>query len=47
MELTDSLPFIEKLSQCKSSQEVGAAFAEFVTPHGFKVADFLDRASQL
>jgi len=35
MKLADALPFIEKLPLCKSSQEVGAAFAEFVEPHGF------------
>jgi len=35
MKLADSLPLIEKLPQYKSSQEVGAAFAEFVAAHGF------------
>jgi DNA-binding CsgD family transcriptional regulator len=35
MKLTDSLPLIEKLPQCKSSQEVGVAFGDFVTPYGF------------
>ena len=35
MKLADSLPLIEKLSQYKSSQEVGVAFADFVAPYGF------------
>src|SRR5450756_85481 len=35
MKVADSLPLIEKLPQCKSSQEVGVAFADFVAPHGF------------
>jgi len=35
MKLADSLPFIERLPQFKSSMEVGAAFAEFVSAHGF------------
>lgn len=38
MKLTDSLPFIEGLPQCKSSQEVGAAFHDFIRPHGFVAA---------
>jgi regulatory LuxR family protein len=38
MKLADSLPLIEKLPQCKSSQEVGAAFTDFVAPHGFMAA---------
>jgi len=38
MNLIDALPFIERLSSCKSSQQVGAAFAEFITPHGFAAA---------
>jgi DNA-binding CsgD family transcriptional regulator len=35
MKLDDSLPLIEKLRQCKSSQEVGVAFADFAAPYGF------------
>jgi DNA-binding CsgD family transcriptional regulator len=38
MRLADSLPFIERLPQCKSSQQVGVAFSEFVTPYGFVAA---------
>jgi DNA-binding CsgD family transcriptional regulator len=40
MKLADSLPLIERLSRCKSSQEVGVAFSDFVTPHGFVAAAF-------
>lgn len=29
------MPFIENLSQWRSSNEVGTAFADFVAPHGF------------
>jgi DNA-binding CsgD family transcriptional regulator len=35
MKLTDSLAFIEELRTCASSQEVGAAFASMIAPHGF------------
>jgi DNA-binding CsgD family transcriptional regulator len=38
MKLADSLPFIERLPHCKSSQEVGVAFSDFVTPYGFVAA---------
>jgi DNA-binding CsgD family transcriptional regulator len=38
MRLTDALPFIERLPQYKSSQQVGAAFNEFITPYGFVAA---------
>ena len=38
MKLADSLPFIERLPQCKSSQQVGVAFSDFVTPCGFMAA---------
>ena len=38
MKLADSLPFIERLPQCQSSQQVGAAFIDFVTPCGFMAA---------
>ncbi|MEA2916526.1 MAG: Autoinducer binding domain [Bradyrhizobium sp.] len=38
MKPADSLPFIERLPQCKSSQQVGAAFSDFVTPYGFIAA---------
>src|ERR1700676_3062807 len=38
MKLIDALPFIDGLSHCKSSQQIGAAFAEFITPHGFVAA---------
>ena len=38
MKLADSLPFIERLPQCQSSQQVGAAFSDFVTPCGFMAA---------
>jgi DNA-binding CsgD family transcriptional regulator len=35
MKLADSLFFIEELGKCASSQEVGAAFAGMIAPHGF------------
>jgi DNA-binding CsgD family transcriptional regulator len=35
MKLIDSLGFIEQLRTCASSQEVGAAFAGMIAPHGF------------
>jgi hypothetical protein len=38
MKLADSLPLIEKLPECKSSQQVGVAFADFVAPYGFIAA---------
>ena len=38
MKLADSLPLIEKLPQCKSSQQVGVVFADFVAPYGFIAA---------
>jgi DNA-binding CsgD family transcriptional regulator len=38
MKLIDALPFIDGLPRCKSSQQVGAAFADFITPHGFVAA---------
>jgi DNA-binding CsgD family transcriptional regulator len=38
MRLADALPFIDRLPQCNSSQQVGVAFSEFVTPHGFVAA---------
>jgi DNA-binding CsgD family transcriptional regulator len=38
MKLIDALPFTERLPQCRSSQEVGAAFSEFITPYGFVAA---------
>jgi DNA-binding CsgD family transcriptional regulator len=38
MKLIDALPFIERLPECKSSQQVGAAFAGLITPHGFMAA---------
>jgi DNA-binding CsgD family transcriptional regulator len=38
MKLTDSLPLIERLPQCTSSQQVGVAFGDFITPYGFVAA---------
>jgi DNA-binding CsgD family transcriptional regulator len=38
MKLIDALPFIGSLPDCKSSQQVGAAFADFIAPHGFVAA---------
>ena len=38
MKLAEALPLIEKLSKCKSSQEVGVAFDDFIKPHGFMAA---------
>jgi DNA-binding CsgD family transcriptional regulator len=38
MKLADSLPFIERLPHCKTSQEVGVVFADFITPYGFVAA---------
>lgn len=38
MKLADTLPFIERLPHCKSSQEVGVAFGDFITPYGFVAA---------
>jgi hypothetical protein len=38
MKLADSLLFIEGLPLCKSSQEVGVAFGDFVRPYGFLAA---------
>ena len=38
MKLFDALPFIELLPQCTSSQQVGAAFGDFITPYGFVAA---------
>lgn len=35
MKLADSFPFIERLPQCTSSNEVGVAFSDFVRPYGF------------
>jgi DNA-binding CsgD family transcriptional regulator len=35
MKLTDSLLLIDKFKNCASSQEVGAAFANTIAPHGF------------
>jgi DNA-binding CsgD family transcriptional regulator len=35
MKLTDALPFTEQLKTCASLQEVGAAFASMIAPHGF------------
>ena len=38
MKIFDALPFIERLPQCTSSQQVGAAFGEFIAPYGFVAA---------
>src|ERR1700680_3982811 len=38
MKFADSLCFIERILECKSSQEVGVAFDDFITPHGFVAA---------
>jgi DNA-binding CsgD family transcriptional regulator len=38
LKLPDALPFIERLPQCRSSQEVGSAFSDFVSPYGFMAA---------
>jgi DNA-binding CsgD family transcriptional regulator len=38
MKLSDALPFIERLPQCGSSQDVGSAFSDFVRPYGFMAA---------
>jgi DNA-binding CsgD family transcriptional regulator len=38
LKLKDALPFIEALPQCRSSQEVGGAFSDFVRPYGFMAA---------
>jgi len=38
MKLEDSLPFIGRLPCCKSSQEAGIAFSDFIRPHGFLAA---------
>jgi DNA-binding CsgD family transcriptional regulator len=38
LKLPDALPFIENLPQCRSSQEVGTAFGDFVRPYGFMAA---------
>jgi DNA-binding CsgD family transcriptional regulator len=38
MKLIDALPFIDRLPECKSSQQIGAAFADFIAPHGFTAA---------
>jgi DNA-binding CsgD family transcriptional regulator len=38
LKLPDALPFIERLPQCRSSQEVGSAFSDFVRPYGFMAA---------
>jgi DNA-binding CsgD family transcriptional regulator len=38
MKLADSLSFIERLPQCKSSQEAGIAFSDVVGPYGFMAA---------
>jgi len=35
MKLADALFYIEGLQHCNSSQQVGAAFAEMIAPHGF------------
>src|SRR5471032_800493 len=35
MKLADALLLIEQLKKCSSSQEVGAAFAGMIAPHGF------------
>jgi DNA-binding CsgD family transcriptional regulator len=40
LKLTDALPFIEGLPGRKTSQEVGAAFGDFVRPYGFMAAAF-------
>jgi LuxR family transcriptional regulator, quorum-sensing system regulator BjaR1 len=38
MGLSDSLAFIERLPNCKSSKEVGFLFSDFVKPYGFTAA---------
>jgi DNA-binding CsgD family transcriptional regulator len=38
MKMSDSLTLIERLPRCKSSQEVGATFNDFVRSHGFLAA---------
>lgn len=38
MKLADSLPFINSLSNCNSSQEVGVAFSGFIRRFGFLAA---------
>jgi hypothetical protein len=35
MKFLDVLPFIEELKECTSSQQVGAAFARTIAPHGY------------
>jgi DNA-binding CsgD family transcriptional regulator len=35
MKLVDALLFIEELKKCTTSQEVGAAFASMIAPHGY------------
>jgi DNA-binding CsgD family transcriptional regulator len=38
MRLADSIPFIESLPNCRSSQEVGLAFSDFIKQFGFLAA---------
>jgi DNA-binding CsgD family transcriptional regulator len=40
MRLADSIPFIESLPNCRSSQEVGLAFSDFIKRFGFLAAAF-------
>jgi DNA-binding CsgD family transcriptional regulator len=35
MKFLDVFPFIEELKECTSSQQVGAAFARTIAPHGY------------
>jgi hypothetical protein len=37
MRLPDSLRLVEAFKNCVSSQEVGAAFASAIAPHGFSM----------
>ena len=38
MKPDDALAFIESLPKCRTSQEVGVAFASMIAPHGFLMA---------
>jgi DNA-binding CsgD family transcriptional regulator len=38
LKLPDALPLIESLPQCRSSQQVGIAFSDFIRPYGFMAA---------